>query len=337
MPGDDIDDSLSGHLVDPGLRDYLRIFPILDLHSGNLAAVRSLWSEMTSLGAVPEQAPVSRERIEVPTEGGGSSQAALLYRPETHSSRLRPAMFNIHGGGYVMGGPELNDLGNITVCEVHDCVVLAPSYRLAPETQFPGAIEDCYAALAWLFDNAETLGVDPSRIVVSGESAGGGLAAALMLMVRDRRRYSPAGQVLFYAMIDDRTGTSREGSSPYLGEFIWPPRFNRFGWTSLLGSEAGGKAVSPYAAAARADDLTGLPPTFIATGALDLFFEENVEYGKRLAKSGIPLDMHVYPGAFHGFELVSESHLARRLYHDRDAALRWMWGLAEAPIDMGPR
>jgi triacylglycerol lipase len=201
------------------------------------------------------------------------------------------------------------------------CVLVSVNYRLAPETRFPGAVEDCYAAPAWMVVNSEALEVDVSRIGVMGESAGGGLAAALALLVRDRGAFSLAFQHLIYPMIDDRTVVHPE-PHPYTGEFIWTPESNAFGWAALLGVEPGSDGVSPYAAAARAESVNGLPPTFISTGALDLSLEEDVEYARRLIREGVPVELHVYPGGFHGFTIASGATVAQAAQRDSRAALK---------------
>jgi len=169
-------------------------------------------------------------------------------------------------------------------------------------------VEDCYSALKWLNDNANTLKIDKTRIGLKGESAGGGLAAALALLVRDRGEIKLAFQHLIYPMIDDRVCVT-DNPHPFAGEFIWTLRDNLFGWSALLDSPPGAEEVSPYAAAARAPDLSGLPPTFISVGALDLFMEENIEYARRLSRAGVPMELHVYPGAFHGFDLVPNAQV----------------------------
>ena len=153
-----------------------------------------------------------------------------------------------------------------------------------------------------------------------GESAGGGLAAALALLARDRGEYSIAFQHLIYPMLDDRTGT--ETPHPYAGEYLWTPANNMFGWSALLSVAPGSAGVSPYAAAARAADLAGLPPAFIATGALDLFVEEDIEYARRLIRAGVPVELHVYPGAFHGFDLSPDARVAQEARRISVAALR---------------
>ena len=197
---------------------------------------------------------------------------------------------------------------------------MSVDYRLAPETRFPGAVEDCYAALSWLVAKAAEVGVDPARIGVMGESAGGGLAAALTLLVRDRGEHRLAFQHLIYPMIDDRTCVTAT-PNPYAGEFIWTNQANRFGWSSLLGAEPGGEGVSPYAAAARAESVTGLPPAYIATGALDLFLDEDLTYAQRLIRGGVPVELHVYPGAYHGFHWAVDAEVTKAARRDSLAAL----------------
>lgn len=200
------------------------------------------------------------------------------------------------------------------------CVAVSVDYRLAPETPHPGPVEDCYAALTWLYTHAEELGVDTTRIALAGASAGGGLAAGLAVLTRDRGEVPLAFQLLIYPMLDDRTVTSTE-PHPHTGEYIWTPEANRFGWTALLGQEPGGTGVSPYAAAARADHLEGLPPTFISVGALDLFLEEDMEYARRLMRAGVPTELHVYPGAFHGFNMVADAKVSQAMARDQFDAL----------------
>jgi acetyl esterase/lipase len=201
------------------------------------------------------------------------------------------------------------------------CAAVAVDYRLAPETPHPGPLEDCYAALQWLFTHADELGIDPGRIAVGGSSAGGGLAAALALLARDRGEIPLLFQLLIAPMIDDRTCTLAN-PHPYTGEFIWTPQANRFGWTSLLGQEPGGADVSPYAAAARAEHLEGLPATFINVGALDLFLEEDMEYARRLMRAGVPTELHVYPGAYHGFRMAADAQVTLAAERDQLSALK---------------
>jgi acetyl esterase/lipase len=199
-------------------------------------------------------------------------------------------------------------------------VVASVDYRLAPETPHPGPIEDCYAALVWLRENAASMGADPKRIAIAGESAGGGLAAALALLTRDRAEIQLVHQHLIYPMLDDRTGPGT--ANPYAGEFIHTARSNCFAWSAHLGQPAGSPGVSAYAAAARAEVLTDLPSTYIAVGALDLFAEENLEYARRLMRAGVPTELHLYPGAYHGFELAADAKVTHRAHDNSTQALR---------------
>jgi acetyl esterase/lipase len=246
-----------------------------------------------------EQAIRCEEQF-VPGPAGAPDVRVLIYTPPTKSISLRPAYLQLHGGGFVMGTPEMNDGANRTLAAELDCIIVSVDYRLAPETHFPGAVEDAYAALLWLHREAKPLGVDRARIAIGGQSAGAGHAAVLALHARDRGEVPICLQVLDAPMIDDRTGSTAD-PHPYCGEFAWTPAKNRFCWRALLCLEPGGPDVPTEAAPARVSDLGDLPPAFIIVGALDLFLEENMEYGRRLIRAGVPTELHVIPGAFHGF------------------------------------
>ncbi len=203
----------------------------------------------------------------------------------------------------------------------HDCLVVTVDYRLAPETRFPGALEDNYAALRWLHEHAEELGVDRKRIAVMGESAGGGHAAALAIAARDRGEFPICQQILIYPMLDDRTGSSRQ-PAPWIGTFIWNRAANRFGWSSLLGVPAGSAKVPEGAVPARIGDLSGLPPAFIGVGSIDLFIDEDIDYARRLIDAGVATELRVVPGGYHGFdELAPAAPASVRFAEARDAAI----------------
>ena len=188
-------------------------------------------------------------------------------------------------------------------------------------------MEDCYAGLAWLHAQAAALGVDPGRVVVTGESAGGGLAAALVLLAKHRGEFPVAFQHLVFPMLDDRTVTQPD-PSPFLGQFVWTRDSNRFGWTALLGGPPGGADISPFAAPARASDLSGLPPTFMICGALDLFLEEDLDYARRLIRAGVPTELHIYPGAPHGFMFMPDTQVSRTFARDSMGALARALGVS---------
>ncbi|HEX2910919.1 MAG TPA: alpha/beta hydrolase [Chloroflexia bacterium] len=221
----------------------------------------------------------------------------------------------------MLGTADQDDLTAKSLVTQAGCAVVSVDYRLAPETPFPGPIEDCYAALKWFHSNAGELGVDPNRLAIGGASAGGGLAACLGLLTRDRAEIPLVFELLIYPMLDDRTAVTAD-PHPYVGEFIWTPASNHFGWSALLGQEPGSDGVSPYAAAARAEKLEGLPPTYISVGTLDLFLEEDLEYARRLIRSGVPTELHVYPGGFHAFNLWAEAQISKAFERDLMVALK---------------
>ena len=223
-----------------------------------------------------------------------------------------PAIYWMHGGGMVLGSNRIDDPRFDRWCPRLGCVGASVDYALAPESTYPGPLDDCYAGLRWLFQNAEELGVDSSRIGIGGSSAGAGLAAALALLARDRGEFAIAFQALIYPMLDDRqTTVSSQWRDP-----VWPPEANRFGWASYLGG-LGSNEVPMYAAAARATDLRGLPAAFISVGALDVFSDEDIEYATRLRHAGVSVDLRVYAGAPHGFDsLTPGTEVAKRANRD---------------------
>jgi len=296
------------------------MLPQLDFSTVDITQVRAGLAAMRGGAPVVDVPGVVTEIITVPGPQGAPDVRVVVHRPVEAVGPV-PAILHIHGGGYVIGEASVGDVASRAIVKALRCAVYSVDYRLAPETVHPGPVEDCYAALAYIAGNAVALGVDAARIGVMGESAGGGLAAGLALMARDRGGPKLAFQHLIYPMIDDRTGVSGE-PHPHTGEFVWRARDNRFGWGALLGCAPGGDGVSAYAAAARAEDLSGLPPAFIAVGTLDLFVEEDVEYARRLMRAGVPVELHVYPGAYHGFQLAGTARVTLAANRDSLEALR---------------
>lgn len=248
---------------------------------------------------------------------GGRKPLALRVHRETDAEGTLPCLYWMHGGGLVLGSHVADDLRFDRWCPELHCVGVSVDYALAPEARYPEPLEDCYAGLRWVHDNAAQLGVDPRRIGIGGASAGAGLAAALALLARDRGEFTVAFQALIYPMLDDRQVTvSSQWPDP-----VWPPQANRYGWDSYLGDLAG-DAVPPYAAPARADDLAGLPPTFVGVGALDGFSDEDIAYATRLRHAGVATELHVYPGAPHGYDsLTPNTAIARQARRDLSAWL----------------
>jgi len=312
----------SRHLLDPEMLP-LAEFPSLSFEAVGIEQVRAMMAA-TRPPLPPLPADVQVHEARTPGRDGAPDVRLVVTAPKATGPKAtglgRPGILHIHGGGYVLGSAEMTGPTDAAYASQLGAVVVSVDYRLSPETPYPGPVEDCYAGLAWLHAQAAALGVDPGRIVVTGESAGGGLAAALVLLARHRGEYAVAFQHLVFPMLDDRTVTHPD-PSPYAGQFVWTPDSNRFGWTSLLGGPPGAANVSPFAAPARAGDLSGLPPTFMICGALDLFLEEDLDYARRLIRAGVPTELHIYPGAPHGFMFMPEAQVSRTFARDSMAAL----------------
>lgn len=315
------------HLVDPELLPLLEALPPFQrIGQENLAEMRAQLEAAAELQlATTDTTGVETFSRTVAPENGPPVRLAM-YRPLETAGRV-PGLLHIHGGGMVMGRPEIRHAALVSLCRSLRCLIASVDYRLAPEAPFPAAIEDSYAALVWLHGHAAQMGIDAARIALAGESAGGGIAACLSLLARDRHGPPLVMQMLTYPMLDDRTVSPPE-ERPFAGEFVWGMSANDFGWRSLLQAERGHMDVSPYAAAARAGDLAGLPPTFIGVGALDLFLDEDLEYARRLIRAGVPTELHVYPGAFHAFDGAVKSSVAGRFRRDWFGALGRAFGVS---------
>lgn len=313
------------HLVAPELAVGLANFPSMDFEQG-LDQIRAGFTnrEMPPLPAGLEHAQVEDRTI--PGPSGEPDVRVLIYSPPGKAEGKRPAICHIHGGGYVVGRADIGDFSNRALALTLGCVVVSVDYRKAPETQWPGARDDCYAALTWMCDNADVLGIDVDRIAISGESAGGGHAAAVAIHARNVGGPKLVLQLLDAPMLDDRTGTTAD-PHPHTGEFVWTPAHNRFGWKSMLGIEPGGAEVKEEMVPARVRDYAGLPPAFISVGALDLFLEEDMEYVRRLTREGIPAELYVIPGAYHGFGIAGPTPQTLTLMKLRNTALARAFGV----------
>lgn len=304
----------------PELLALTDLVPDIVLTRERLPAIREAAAQFVkTLETAPEG--VTKTETRVPARGDSPPIRTLVYEPKDSSAKPRPAIVLLHGGGFVTGEPEQVSVTAAQWCKALGATIVCPAYRLAPENPFPAALEDAYSTLAWVSSSAAELGVDCSRIAVAGESAGGGLAACLAHLVRDRGEFSLCFQYLLFPMLDDRTCV-REDLPSHQGQIVWTRANNRFAWRSYLTEEPGDEGVPSYAAAARADRFDGLPPTFIATGDLDLFCIENSEYVTRLMTAGIRTRFQVYPGAPHAFPLISSSSAAKSLHQSVLTAFR---------------
>ena len=311
------------HLVAPEARDLVTRFAAPILTADTLDDFRAL-----VLSLYPDEQVGEEERL-VPRPDGAPDVRVLIYRPAGMAGPL-PAVLYIHGGGFVAGRPDMMNGASRELAERLGTVVFAVQHRLAPETPFPGPVDDCYAALDWLFGEAGGLGIDAGRIAIYGQSAGGGLAAATALVARDRGRHRLAAQFLLYPMLDPRTGTAHAPvDNPATGEFMWTRENTRFGWSAMRGEAEPDPARTSHFAPALATELGCLPPTFMAVGSLDLFLEEAAAYALRLSRAGVPIDFRIYPGAVHGFEIIT-GELADQYREAFDAAAhRWLRPILE--------
>lgn len=303
--------------VHPELRTMLSVMPELNFDRENLEPMRKAMDEMF-VGA-PQNPALSIEDRFIPAADGEYQLRVRVYSPRTKTETL-PGILYIHGGGYIVGSVETFD----DTCQelAHDLssVVVSVDYRLAPEHPYPIPLEDCYSALLWFAANAVEMGVDPARIAVVGASAGGGLTAAVSLLARDRNGPAIAFQMPLYPMIDDRHITV--SSNEITDHRVWNAKFNRQGWEMYLGEQARGE-VSPYAAPARATDFSRLPPTYTCIGDLDPFRDETIEYVLKLTQAKVPVEFHLYPGCFHGFEhSVPNASVSKRAKQEYNQALK---------------
>lgn len=294
----------------PEIEPLRDLVPIPDIDADLLPIIREM-----DLREPPKLSDaVTREEFVVTVD---PDVRVRVHRPVGLSGPL-PCLYSIHGGGYILGSYDMDDAKFDRWCQLFGIVGVSVEYRLAPETPFPGPLDDCYAGLVWTLEHAAEIGVDPARIGITGGSAGGGLCAALALMARDRGEVDVQFQLLDCPMIDDRQETVSSQTDDLL---VWSRASNAFGWSSYLGELAGGD-VPPYAAAARAQDLGGLPEAYVCVGGADGFRDEDITYAMRLYGAGVPTELHVYPGAPHGVGLFEGTEIAKRYNADQEDWLR---------------
>jgi acetyl esterase/lipase len=312
-------------LVDPELLPVLKQFPAFDLSAEMVGKFRQLPAMPPLPGPAPQ--PVERHIPGPP----GAPEVRLWVVDPAPLKKAKPLLLHMHGGGLMMRDPEWMPLLQGIATDCH-CVVVSVDYRLAPETRYPGSLEDNYAALKWVHAHAAELGIDRSRIAVGGESAGGGHAASLAIHARDRKEVPIIIQLLIYPQLDDRTGSSHP-APPAIGHFMWTASANRFAWSSLLGVPAGSSKVPAAAVPARAASVAGLPPAWIGVGSIDLFAEEDMEYARRLVHAGVATELLVVPGAFHGFDrLVPDAEVSQQFSASWKSALRRAFATGKADI-----
>lgn len=306
---------------DPELTAVIELLPTVT-EWGPPESMPEVRAGMASWSAPSEpRADVVREDRMIPGRDGDPDVRVRLYRPKDAPATALPGLVEIHGGGFIVGDLEMMDAFCDAVAAKIGAVVVSVNYRLAPEDPYPAGVEDCYAALSWFAENADELGVDPDRIAISGQSAGGGLAAATVLLARDRGGPSLCFQLLEIPELDDRLET------PSMTDFVDTPLWNRpnaiRSWSWYLGGDdlPGSADVSPYAAPARCEDLSGLPPAFVSVMEFDPLRDEGLIYATRLLQAGVSTELHAYPGTFHGSALVDTAAVSKRVARDAFEAL----------------
>jgi acetyl esterase/lipase len=284
--------------IHPELQRAARRAPAFTFSNKNLWLVRLLMPLMPR----PRNPEVLVENIHIPGQHDRTRIRLRVYKPKSVAPPT-PVLVWLHGGGYVMGRPELDDVCCAEHVRESGITVVSVDYRCAPKHPFPAGLEDSYSALKWVASHSQELGVDAKRIAIGGESAGGGLAASLVQLAHDRQEVKPVFQLLVYPMLDDRTvlRTDVDDSS----SVTWNQKSNRFGWESYLGGKCGAGDVPEYAAPARREDLSGLPQAWIGVGTVDLFHDEDMAYAQRLKGCGVECEICAVPGAFHGFDIFA--------------------------------
>lgn len=281
---------------------------------GDIATRRVALEAMMAETAALQPTPADVTSTDFHAVAGDGTKVLLRWYVKDGSAPGSAALY-LHGGGMILGSVALYDAPIARYVSASGVPMLAVDYRLAPEHPDPTPVEDVYAGLRWLHDHAAELGVDPARIAVMGDSAGGGLAAGVTLLARDRGGPAVARQILVFPMLDDRTTRPDPELVPFA---TWNYEDNATGWSALLGDRAGGPDVSLYAAAARAADLSGLPPTYLEVGQLDIFRDEDLDYARRLGAAGVDVEFHLHPGVPHEFDTFAwDTDIARRAVADR--------------------
>ncbi|HCK65550.1 MAG TPA: alpha/beta hydrolase [Anaerolineae bacterium] len=283
--------------IHPQLQQSAKMFPNLTYSKLNVWLI-NLLSRFMPASKPPQD--VSIENVFITGKHDKQKIRLRIYKPKS-SNEAMPVLLWIHGGGYILGSPEQDDVSCIQYARELGITVVSVDYRLAPKYPFPAGLEDCYSALKWIVSHAQQLGIDDKRIAVGGGSAGAGLAASLVQYANDQNEIKIIFQLLVYPMLDDRTvlRTDIDDSN----NITWNQKSNKFGWESYLGKKCGDENMPEYSVPARRKNLSGLPTTWIGVGTLDIFYDEDMAYAQRLKEAGVECEMCVVSGAFHGFDV----------------------------------
>lgn len=321
--------------VRPEIRPGLQTYRTIGLHEegfelAEIPLIRATAKQAfkAALATLPTNTRISVEDRRIPGPPGAPEILIRIYRPLGVQGPL-PCIYWIHGGGMVFAEMAFDDPDCLAYAEAVGCVVVSVEYRLAPEHPYPAGANDCYAGLQWIFEHAKPLSIDATRVAVAGRSGGGCLAAAATLMHRDAAGPPPVLQMLIYPMLDDRNETP--SAKEFDGIASWSRTHNLAAWRAVLGDLWGTEDIPAFAAPARARDLSGLPPTFIQVGELEVFRDESIDYARRLLQAGVACELHVYPGLYHGSDMFNPAAVSsQKMAQERFEALRAAFGTARA-------
>lgn len=287
---------------DPELLPILNAFPALPVFDKeNLGVIRVGLDTMATVEATMIDPAITHREITIP--GPGGKIALSILESKSTKGGARPGIFYMHGGGMILGSKLLSIGGTFDWIKELDAVLVSVEYRLAPEHPYPAAIEDCYTGLKWVSDHVSELGIDGDKIIVAGNSAGGGLAAGLSLLARDRKGPKIFAQCLIYPMLDDRMQDA--SSKQYMNEGTWTGVNNVIAWDWYAPGKRGKSDMSIYAAPARATDLSGLPQAWVDVGGAELFRDQDTAYATKMAEFGVSVELHVWPGSWHTSDVAA--------------------------------
>jgi acetyl esterase/lipase len=283
--------------IHPDLQKFARKTPAITYSKKNLWFFNGLM-HLIPVPKTPEGILI--ENVFIPHLDDPTKIRLRIYKSKLAATQT-PVLIWLHGGGFVMGRPEQDDVSCCLYVRELGITVVSVDYRCAPKHPFPIGLEDCFSALNWVVSHSQRLGIDSKRIAIGGASAGGGLAAALIQLAHDRQKINPIFQLLVYPMLDDRTAIRADVDDR--NNITWNQKSNRFGWESYLGKRCGSEDVPIYCVPARRTDLAGLPPAWIGVGTVDIFYDEDVAYARRLNACGVKCEIYEAQGAFHGFDV----------------------------------
>ncbi|MDP5276032.1 alpha/beta hydrolase [Chengkuizengella axinellae] len=310
----------SEHLIDSEIKGIIDEMGSMSLTPENYLVVREQLKAFFS-SDVRERYDVEIEEVWIDNLFDNSKVRLVITKPKNIEKQLNPFIYSMHGGGMIVGSPELDHEKHAFLAHHYHFVAVSVDYRLAPEFSQPAQLYDCYSGIKWCIDHAEELNIDTEKVAVFGESAGSGLAGGLALFIRDQQEFNIQHLRLSVPMLDDRTAIKE--AHPFNGEYFFNHTINDFGWKSVLNQKPGTEGISEYYSPGRANNLKGLPSTYLCVGSIELFADETLDFAKQLMYDGVPVELHLYPGYHHlGLSVPEAYHAKRENENSLNALLR---------------